>query len=487
MKKGFHKYSWLIITIVITVFAVLANDSKADAASTYRIRINKQQNCVTIYKINDKGKYEPYKAMTCSVGWATPLGTFGLKEKIRWHELDGPVYGQYCTRITGHILFHSVWYYKKDNPATLSNRQYNKLGTTASHGCVRLCVRDSKWIYDNVPFGTPVEIYNSKNPGPLGKPDAIKLPDGWGWDPTDVTNPANPYNKKKPVIKLQKGKAGKTVIPYASSFNMLKTISAKNTTGFDSIKLVKYTIRFKESGTKKYKKVKKINTYKAGTYKVAYSLIDEIGRKASLKVTYKVKSKVKLTSIGLNRTSKTLYLGGTDEERTFKLKLNTYKPTSASIKELAFVSGNTAVATVDSKGKVTAVAPGETVITATAKDGSGLTATCKVIVKKYATGITLTAGTTAIKAGTKLALLKSLVPGDATVSGVSYSYTSSNIGVATVDANGVVYGIAPGTTVITVTCNGATANKAAIAAQIIITVTADETANNVSPSALNIK
>ena len=180
MIKAVKKYGWIFVLVFILGLGCFATSQKAEAASPYKIRINKQQNTVTIYKKNSEGDFEPFKAMVCSTGGATPLGTFSLKEKIRWHILDGPVYGQYCTRITGHILFHSVWYHVNGNPATLSNTQYNKLGTVASHGCIRLTVRDSKWIYDNIPSGTSVEIYNSKDPGPLGKPVAIKLPAGTG-------------------------------------------------------------------------------------------------------------------------------------------------------------------------------------------------------------------------------------------------------------------------------------------------------------------
>ncbi|MCG0277681.1 MAG: L,D-transpeptidase [Thermanaeromonas sp.] len=34
-----------------------------------------------------------------------------------------------------------------------------KLGTPASHGCVRLEVDNAKWIYDYIPPGTPVYIH----------------------------------------------------------------------------------------------------------------------------------------------------------------------------------------------------------------------------------------------------------------------------------------------------------------------------------------
>ena len=43
----------------------------------------------------------------------------------------------------------------------------------------------AKWIYDNCPLNTKVTIYDSSNPGPLGKPATIKIPAGQNWDPTD--------------------------------------------------------------------------------------------------------------------------------------------------------------------------------------------------------------------------------------------------------------------------------------------------------------
>ena len=152
---------------------------------TYQIRVNKKKNTVTVYAKDGKNGYIiPVKAFVCSTGAATPLGTYKTPQKLRWQELDGPSYGQWCTRITGHILFHSVWYYKPKN-TTLSVAQYNKLGTQASHGCVRLTAGDAKWIYDNCKLGTTVKIYNSSKSGPLGKPTAHKLKSWHTWDPTD--------------------------------------------------------------------------------------------------------------------------------------------------------------------------------------------------------------------------------------------------------------------------------------------------------------
>ncbi len=156
--------------------------------SSYVIKVNKKKNVVTVYaKDGDKGYIIPVKAFVCSTGYATPTGTFRTPAKYRWHTLMGPSYGQWDTRVVGGILFHSVFYSRNRNNMTLSVSAYNKLGTTASHGCIRLTAGDAKWIYDNCKLKTKVVIYNSSSPGPLGKPKAKKLKSWHTWDPTDPT------------------------------------------------------------------------------------------------------------------------------------------------------------------------------------------------------------------------------------------------------------------------------------------------------------
>lgn len=168
----------------------------------YAIAVNTAQNIVTVYTRNSKtGKYTvPYKAFICSTGvkGGTRSGTWYTSEKCgHWHWLVGNVQGQWATRIHDSILFHSVPYYKAD-PSTLETEEYNKLGTTASAGCVRMTVADVKWIYDNCPLGTVVTIYYDANvKEPLAKPSAYKIPlnsPNKGWDPTDP-DPNNPWKK----------------------------------------------------------------------------------------------------------------------------------------------------------------------------------------------------------------------------------------------------------------------------------------------------
>ncbi|WP_285814655.1 L,D-transpeptidase family protein [Thomasclavelia cocleata] len=151
---------------------------------SYELRVNKETNVVTVLIPNGEGKHEiAYKRFICSVGDDTPIGVFYTPVKYRWRALVESSYGQYATRIVNRILFHSVPYDKKDSN-TLFTEEYNKLGTTCSHGCIRLTCEDAKWIYDNCALKTKVEIV-SEEFDPLSKPMIKKIPLNQTWDPTD--------------------------------------------------------------------------------------------------------------------------------------------------------------------------------------------------------------------------------------------------------------------------------------------------------------
>lgn len=176
----------------------VATTTNSDVNYPYYIKVNRQSNCVTVYAKDDNGEYTvPVKAMVCSVGLnnTTPLGVGEISDKYDWRLLFGEVYGQYAVRFNGHIMFHSVPYTTTSKDA-LKEGEYNLLGQPASQGCIRLSVADAKWIYDNCRKGTQVEVYDSADPGPLGKPESIYVdPYSFfrGWDPTDP-DPANPWN-----------------------------------------------------------------------------------------------------------------------------------------------------------------------------------------------------------------------------------------------------------------------------------------------------
>ena len=84
---------------------------------------------------------------------------------------------------------------------------------------------------------------------------------------------------------------------------------------------------------------------------------------------------IPVACIALNKKSTDIEAGQTET-----LSLATVLPDYATDKSVTWTSSDEAVATVDQTGKVTAVAMGNAVITATANDGSGVKAECAVTV-----------------------------------------------------------------------------------------------------------
>ena len=197
-----------LLTMVMMCGALMVGASAAGTNSLpYEIKVNRKMNTVTVYTQDEAGNYTvPYKAMICStgrLGHATPLGSYSVTSvKKEWCLMFDGTYGQYSTQFFGNYLFHSICYTAPD-PATMLAQEYNMLGGVASLGCVRLQTADAKWIYDNCAPGTRVTIYDSDDPGPLGKPERAVdvVPADCGWDPTDP-RAENPWTQI-PVEEIQ--------------------------------------------------------------------------------------------------------------------------------------------------------------------------------------------------------------------------------------------------------------------------------------------
>lgn len=158
--------------------------------SSYVLKVDRTACIVTVYaKDGSNGYIIPVKEMICSVGLpATPTsaGTFYTSAKFKVKELMGPSWGKYATRVYNGVYFHSVACSDPNNVTfSLPAAEFNKLGTPASHGCIRMCVRDARWIYENCPIGTQVTIGDNYFQ-PYDRPYMQKIPLDWFWDPTDV-------------------------------------------------------------------------------------------------------------------------------------------------------------------------------------------------------------------------------------------------------------------------------------------------------------
>ena len=155
-----------------------------------------------------------------------------------------------------------------------------------------------------------------------------------------------------------------------------------------------------------------------------------------------------VTGIELSESEIELYIG--DEYKLTAALL----PENASDRTVTWTSDRPEIAAVDANGKISALAKGTAVITATT--GNGFTAECKVTVNNpKPTAISLDAETAALAIGETIQLNALLTPDNAEA---ELTWTSSNDEVATVTGEGLVTAVSAGTAVITVkTDNGLTA------------------------------
>lgn len=261
------------------MLVAMLHGTEVKAEGNYYLQVNKGTNVVTVF--NNDGT--PNRAFACSDGNDTPLGTYYTQAKYVWKELYFQSYGQYSTRITGSILFHSVPYNAQRKDAQ-SYRAYNKLGETASHGCVRLTTEAAKWIYDNCPLKTRVTIIDGTAMNdPLGKPATIRVNAalGQGWDPTDP-DPANPYAASAPSIALP---STSHKITYGKKTDVKAGVIAYDSLGNN------ITDQMTVNGS--------VNVKKLGSYNITYSITDALGRSASSTVTFKVVDTKKATIKGV--------------------------------------------------------------------------------------------------------------------------------------------------------------------------------------------
>ena len=161
--------------------------------------------------------------------------------------------------------------------------------------------------------------------------------------------------------------------------------------------------------------------------------------KATCKVTV---TPVSPTSIDLNIKDMVLFIGQSETIQAVIRPANTTYPT------VTWHSENESIATVSANGKVTGIAEG--VATITAKCGN-VSATCVVTVNPIpASNIEITSGNVTLTIGSSAKLAAKVSPENTTHPEVEWS--SSDIGIATITADGIVTAVSLGTVVITAKC-----------------------------------
>ncbi len=198
-----------------------------------------------------------------------------------------------------------------------------------------------------------------------------------------------------------------------------------------------------------------------GTATITCKAADKSGVTATCKVTVtRAKPSVYVSSISINDSGLVLNPG-----QTHKMNFTVY-PSNATYKEVKWTSSNTSVVSVDQNGNIKALKAGSATITAASTDGSNKSASCRITVRIPVSSIRLDKTSYTVTEGNKFPLRAAVYPSNATDKTVKW--TSSNSSIATVDQNGVVTAIKPGSCYIRATAGSYTSScKVTVKAKVV--------------------
>ena len=176
-----------------------------------------------------------------------------------------------------------------------------------------------------------------------------------------------------------------------------------------------------------------------GQVYIKATAVDGSGRNAAYQVTVKQQPE----SITLKESSMIVNVG------RYRTMTATVLPNTTNDKSVVWSTSDAKVATVNSRGQVTGVAPGVCTITCTSKEFAKVYATAMVEVRQPVTKVAFTDTEISFNVNDTCQLFWQISPANASVKDVTFKTNNSSI--ATVDQNGVVTGHKRGTCTITVT------------------------------------
>ena len=209
----------------------------------------------------------------------------------------------------------------------------------------------------------------------------------------------------------------------------------------------------------------------AGTAVITATATDGSGVYAECSVEVRP---AQVTGIAIDRSSLEMRLGDAE-----KLNVTVY-PDDAGDRSVTWKSENEEVATVSEDGTVVATGIGETVITAISNSNPTLTDRCTVtVLPPLATSITLDRSTLEMETEDTAALQAIILPAEAVQ---TVDFSSSAPDVASVDENGTVTALSPGTAVII----ASTVDGTALNAVCVVTVKEKAGINDVSAEGVSV-
>lgn len=126
------------------------------SSSNYLLYVDTSSQLTHIYK-GSNNNWNLFKSLKCSTGKEgseTPSGVYTIKNRDTWFfSKKFNQGGKYWVQFDGDYLFHSIPF--AEDQKTIVDYT---LGKPVSHGCIRLSLEDSKWLYDNIPTDTKLII-----------------------------------------------------------------------------------------------------------------------------------------------------------------------------------------------------------------------------------------------------------------------------------------------------------------------------------------
>lgn len=155
--------------------------AKPAKLKSYKIDIDLTNQICTVYGVYSNKSTKALMSefiSSAKKGSTTPTGNFkitsasgGRKAKLRTAKLSGGTYAEFLIRFHGGKCMHTVPWKKRTTTGKVYKNHFNKLGTKASSGCVRMPWKLAHYIYERCPVGTPVRVFNGKAGAyPMGKP-----------------------------------------------------------------------------------------------------------------------------------------------------------------------------------------------------------------------------------------------------------------------------------------------------------------------------
>lgn len=214
----------------------------ADAASPYKIEVNKATNKLTLYK---NGRvYKQYPVATGRTPSLTPEGTFPIVVKFvkpGWKGIPG---GLPNNPLGERWLGISV---KGDNGRTYGihgTNQPSSIGRYVSNGCIRMYNKDVIELYKLVPTGTYVHIHSGKKGSTTPK---VKSASGKLKVSVNLANIRSGPSLSASVIKQAKRGTVLTRTGKANDWHQVRLASGKKAYVHDSV------VRLVSSGSKSKK------------------------------------------------------------------------------------------------------------------------------------------------------------------------------------------------------------------------------------------